>query len=270
MFLGGTFILLFVVFGLFGGLGRKSEDQCRIFPDNKPNQIIIYIEYPQGTDIEKTNAITLDIENQVYEIVNDPMYQDPVTGKNVLVEAATSSQVGEGAGNPQTDAGNAAEMRIESKITATMHEFKFRQGHDSEQLRKRIPERLKGRYPGVSISGEKDPTGPPAGYPINIELEGKDYDELIATAELMRNFINQRNIPGIDELKIDVNKGKPAMEIFVDREKAGGLGVAAGQVGRQLRRCCFWRKSRYLQGRWRGLRHQCSFRRRPRNQKCAV
>jgi len=124
-----------------------------------------------------------------------------------------------------------------------MHEFKFRQGHDSEQLRKRIQERLKGRYPGVSISVEKDPTGPPAGYPINIELEGKDYDELIATAELMRNFINQRNIPGIDELKIDVNKGQPAMEIFVDREKAGGLGVAAGQVGRQLRRAVFGEKA---------------------------
>jgi len=231
-----------VVFGLFGASVGSQRTSVEFFPDNKPNQIIIYIEYPQGTDIEKTNAITLDIENQVYEIVNDPMYQDPVTGKNVLVEAAVS-QVGEGAGNPQTDAGNAAEMPHRGKITATMHEFKFRQGHDSEQLRKRIQERLKGRYPGVSISVEKDPTGPPAGYPINIELEGKDYDELIATAELMRNFINQRNIPGIDELKIDVNKGKPAMEIFVDREKAGGLGVAAGQVGRQLRRAVFGEKA---------------------------
>lgn len=242
LFFGGTFILLFVVFGLFGASVGSQRTSVEFFPDNKPNQIIIYIEYPQGTDIEKTNAITLDIENQVYEIVNDPMYQDPVTGKNVLVEAAVS-QVGEGAGNPQTDAGNAAEMPHRGKITATMHEFKFRQGHDSEQLRKRIQERLKGRYPGVSISVEKDPTGPPAGYPINIELEGKDYDELIATAELMRNFINQRNIPGIDELKIDVNKGKPAMEIFVDREKAGGLGVAAGQVGRQLRRAVFGEKA---------------------------
>ena len=149
----GTFILLFVVFGLFGASVGSQRTSVEFFPDNKPNQIIIYIEYPQGTDIEKTNAITLDIENQVYEIVNDPMYQDPVTGKNVLVEAAVS-QVGEGAGNPQTDAGNAAEMPHRGKITATMR-FKFRQGHDSEQLRKRIQERLKGRYPGVSISMKK-------------------------------------------------------------------------------------------------------------------
>ena len=242
LFFGTTFLLLFVVFGLFGASIGSQRTSVEFFPDNKPNQIVIYIEYPQGTDIEKTNAITLDIEKEVYDIINDPMYQDAETGKSVLVEAAVS-QVGEGAGNPQTDAGNTAEMPHRGKITATMHEFKFRQGHDSEILRKRIQEQLKGRYPGVSISVEKDPTGPPAGYPINIELEGDDYDELIATAELMRNFINQKNIQGIDELKIDVNKGKPAMEIFVDREKAGGLGVAAGQVGRQLRRAVFGEKA---------------------------
>lgn len=242
IFFGTTFLLLFVVFGLFGASIGSQRTSVEFFPDNKPNQIIIYIEYPQGTDIEKTNAITLDIENQVYDVINDPMYRDAQSGENVLVEAAVS-QVGEGAGNPQTDAGNTAEMPHRGKITATMHEFKFRQGHDSEVLRKSIQERLKGRYPGVSISVEKDPTGPPAGYPINIELEGDDYDELIATAELMRNFINQKNIQGIDELKIDVNKGKPAMEIFVDRQKAGGLGVAAGQVGRQLRRAVFGEKA---------------------------
>jgi hypothetical protein len=33
--------------------------------------------------------------------------------------------------------------------------------------------------PGVSISVEKDQAGPPAGYPINIEITGKDYTELI-------------------------------------------------------------------------------------------
>ncbi len=242
LFFGSTFFLLFIVFGLFGASVGSQRTSVEFFPDNTPNQIVIYIEYPQGTDIEKTNAITLEIEEQVYQVINDPMYLDPKSKKNVLVEAAVS-QVGEGAGNPQADGGNTAEMPHKGKITATMREFKFRQGHDSELLRKRIQERLKGLFPGVSISVEKDPTGPPAGYPINIELEGDNYEDLIAAAELMRNFINQKNIQGIDELKIDVNKGKPAMEIFVDRKKAGGLGVAAGQVGRQLRRAVFGEKA---------------------------
>jgi len=124
-----------------------------------------------------------------------------------------------------------------------MREYKFRKGKDSEELRKKVQESLKGIYPGVSISVEKDPVGPPAGYPINIEIEGGDYDQLIQIAERMRNYINSKNIPGIDELKIDVNKGKPAMQVQVDRTKAGELGVAAGQVGNQLRRSIFGEKA---------------------------
>jgi len=153
------------------------------------------------------------------------------------------SQVGKGASNPQTDAGSSAEMPHRGKITVSMREYKYRNGKDSEVLRERVQNALKGIYPGVAISVEKDAVGPPVGYPINIEIEGEDYDKLIATAERMKNFINTKSIAGIEELKIDVNKGKPSMEVLVDREKAGELGVSAGQVGMQLRRSLFGDKA---------------------------
>ena len=50
-----------------------------------------------------------------------------------MVES-TVSQVGEGAGNPQTDGGSSAEMPHKGKITASMREYKFRNGEDSEVL----------------------------------------------------------------------------------------------------------------------------------------
>jgi multidrug efflux pump subunit AcrB len=239
-YFGSTVLLLlsaFVFFGMSVGAGRTNIE---FFPNNTPNQIIVYIEYPQGTDIEKTNTITKDIEKRVAEVLNAPEQLD--NGYNFLVEASVS-QVGEGAGNPQTDGGSSAEMPHRGKITASMREFKYRRGMDTEVLRKQVQETLKGVYPGVAISVEKDENGPPAGYPINIELEGPDYDALIVAAEKMRNFINTKNIPGIAELKIDVNKGKPAMIVRVDREKAGTLGVAVGQVGMQLRRSLFGEKA---------------------------
>ncbi len=239
-YFGSTVLLLlsaFMFFGMSVGAGRTNIE---FFPNNTPNQIIVYIEYPQGTDIEKTNTITKDIEKRVAEVLNAPEQLD--NGYNFLVEASVS-QVGEGAGNPQTDGGSSAEMPHRGKITASMREFKYRRGMDTEVLRKQVQETLKGVYPGVAISVEKDENGPPAGYPINIELEGPDYDALIVAAEKMRNFINTKNIPGIAELKIDVNKGKPAMIVRVDREKAGTLGVAVGQVGMQLRRSLFGEKA---------------------------
>ncbi|WP_369384996.1 efflux RND transporter permease subunit [Jejuia pallidilutea] len=236
----GTFLLLIISFVAFGISLATQRTKVEFFPDNKPNQIIVYIEYPEGTDIEKTNAITKEIEKRVFDVLNQDEYVDD--GYNFLVESAVS-QVGEGAGNAQTDMGSAAETPHKAKITASMREYKYRRGKDSELLRQKVQEALVGIYPGVLISVEKDVNGPPAGSPINIEIEGDDYNELIATAENMREFINTKNIPGIDELKIDVNKDKPTMRVTVDREKAGELGVSASQVGQQLRNSIFGTKA---------------------------
>ena len=236
----GSLILFFLAFGSFGASVASQRTKIEFFPDNKPNQIIVYIEYPEGTDIAKTNKITSEIEAKVYDILHDDEYI--ADGQNFLVESSVS-QVGEGAGNPQTDGGSAAEMPHKGKITASMREYKFRKKKDSEDLRKKVQEALTGIYPGVLISVEKDANGPPAGAPVNIEIEGDDYDELINVAERMREFINSKNISAIDELKIDVNKGKPGMQVIVDREKAGELGLSTGQVGQQLRNSLFGAKA---------------------------
>jgi multidrug efflux pump len=236
----GTFILLIVAFMGFGASVGSQRTKIEFFPDNKPNQIIVYIEYPEGTDIDKTNQITKEIEQKVYGVLNQDMYTDG--DYNFLVES-TVSQVGEGAGNPQTDGGSSAEMPHKGKITASMREYKYRRGEDSEILRQKVQAALVGIYPGVLISVEKDANGPPAGSPINIELNGKNYEELIFTAERMRDYLNTQSISGVDELKIDVNKSKPGMQVLVDRKKAGELGVSTGQVGQQLRAAIFGNKA---------------------------
>ena len=235
-FVFGTVLMLIFSFVLVG----ISQPKVEFFPDNQPTQIIIYIEYPQGTDIAKTDEITKSIEQLVIKTVNQPKYIDD--GYNFMVESLVS-QVGAGAGNPQTEGGSEAEMPHRGKITATMREFKFRRGLSSENLRREIQQALAGTFAGVSISVEKDQAGPPLGYPINIEVMGDNYGDLIEVSERMRNFIINMNIPGIEELKVDVNRNKPGMRIAVDRQKAGELGVSAGQIGFQLRQSLFGEKA---------------------------
>lgn len=235
-----TFVLLIFAFIGFGASIGSQRTKIEFFPDNIPNQIIVYVEYPQGTDIEKTNRIMKDLEERVNKIVNSSEYMD---GKHNFLVESSIAQVGAGSGNPQTDGGSTAEMPHRGKIVASMREFKYRRGANSRDLQKKVTEALKGVYPGLSISVEKDAAGPPVGAPINIELEGKDYTELINTAEKMRDFINSKSIAGIDELKIDVNKSKPIMLVDVDRKKAGELGVSASQVGEQLRNSIFGAKA---------------------------
>ncbi|MBC2838422.1 efflux RND transporter permease subunit [Robiginitalea sp. SC105] len=237
---GTMFLLLLAAFVAFGASLATQRTKVEFFPDNTPNEIYVYIEYPQGTSIEKTNEMTQAIEQRVYSLVDSDAYMKGE--RNVLLES-TVSQVGRGAENPFTEGGTAAEMPHRGKITLSMREYKYREGKDTEELRLKIQQALEGIFPGVEISVEKDAVGPPAGYPINVELEGQNYDTLINLAERMRTFINGKGIEGIEELKIDVNKSKPSMEVVVDREKAGELGVAVGQVGNQLRRSIFGDKA---------------------------
>ena len=235
-----TFVLLFLAFMGFGSSVSSQRTKVEFFPDPIPNQIIAYVEYPQGTDIEKTNTIMKDIEKRFSKIINSSEYLDG--DYNFLVENSIG-QVGAGSGNPQTDGGSTAEMPHRGKVVATMREFKYRRGADSQKLFEEVTEALKGIYPGITISVEKDQAGPPQGSPINIELKGDNYDELIRTAERMRDFITSKSIAEVDQLKIDVNKSKPIMLVDVDRKKAGELGVSASQVGQQLRNSIFGAKA---------------------------
>ena len=169
LFLIGTFLLFITSIVLMGIFPPKIE----FFPDNEPQQILVYLEYPEGTDIEKTNETLLQIESEIYEVINNPKYLDG--DYNFLVESAIS-QVGEGAGNPETDAGGTGEIPHKALITMTMREFKYRRGMSSEELRKDVQLELIGRFPGIAISVEKDTQGPPGGYPVNIEIYGDDYE----------------------------------------------------------------------------------------------
>ena len=198
------------------------------------------MEYPEGTAINKTNLTAKKIEKEVFKVIERPKFSD---GKvNFLVESNVS-QVGEGAGNPETDNGNTNEMPNKAKITLSMKEYKFRNGISSEELRMEIQKQLIGKFPGISLSVEKDAKGPPAGYPITIEITGNDYLRLINTAKKMKDFLNKENINGVEELKIDVNKNKPGLKLIVDRKKAGELGISASQIGQVLRTSLFGSKA---------------------------
>ena len=229
--LAGIIGMLFLSVGLLNVFPRK----VLFFPDNIPRQVITYIEYPQGTDIEKTNKATLFVEKQVIDIMKK--YIDPKTNKNFLAESIVS-QVGVGAGNPNVDAGSANETPFKGKVTVNFSEFKFRNGVNTSDVLDEIRARVKG-IPGATVTVEKDANGPPAGYPISIQLTGSDYDKMLREADKMIAFIEAKKIPGIERLNVDVNKQSPELEVKVDRVNAGSLGVSTGQLGFNLRRSVY-------------------------------
>ena len=240
--LGGIIAMLFLSFILLGIFPRK----VLFFPDNIPNQAIVYIEYPQGTDIEKTNKATLFVEKQVINILSKYI-DEKNPNENYLAESIVS-QVGVGAGNPNVDAGSASETPFKGKVTVNFSEFKFRRGVNTSDVLEEIRSKVKG-IAGAIVTVEKDSNGPPAGYPISIQLTGSNYDQMLVEADKMMAFINSKNIPGIEKLSVDVNKQSPELEVIVDRVNAGSTGVSTGQLGFNLRRSVYGQEiSTYKEG----------------------
>jgi len=88
---------------------------------------------------------------------------------------------------------------------------------------------------GAKIFVEKDDQGPPVGYPINVEVAGDDFEKLLIQANRVKQMLDEDRIAGVEELKLDLDQGKPEMLINIDRDKVRRFGLSTNQVARALR-----------------------------------
>jgi multidrug efflux pump subunit AcrB len=225
LFIGGAFglfavaVLLMVYF----------PPNILFFPDTEAKQVYVYLEYPIGTAIEETNKTSKKIEQDIAEYLKK--YE--TDGKNFLVNSIIG-QVGEGTSDPSKGQQEGGKTPNKARITVDFVKFQDRQGVSTEQVLKDIRSLLQN-YPGISIVVDKPKDGPPTGAPINIEISGDDYEKIIHTGNALKTFIQSSNVRGIEELKLDVDQGKPELIVSVDRQKARRLGVSTAQIGNTLR-----------------------------------
>jgi len=222
--LAGTFGLLILAVALMATFPPK----ILFFPNTDAKQIFVFIEYPIGTDIEETNLISMEIEKDI----EDYLKKYEVNGKNFLITSVIG-QVGEGTSDPSRGQ-EGGKSPNKARITIDFVKYQDRQGVNTETVLKDIRNLLQG-YPGVRIVVDKPADGPPTGAPINIEVKGDDYDLILDTDNRLKSFINNSNIGGIEELKLDIDQGKPELLVSVDRQKARRLGISTGQIGANLR-----------------------------------
>jgi multidrug efflux pump subunit AcrB len=124
-------------------------------------------------------------------------------------------------------------------VTINFVDFEERGGVSTFDIKDQLEHDLVGLYPGILVSVEKQNEGPPVGKPINLEVSGKDFAELLVLTDTIRSVINSRNIPGIEGLKIDLDVGKPELIINIDRDKARRFGLSTGQIGDAVRTSIF-------------------------------
>jgi multidrug efflux pump len=238
-FFFGTAGLMVVAFVLLGAFPPKVE----FFPSNEPQYLNIFITKPIGTDIEETNRITREIESLVLEVMNEERFQrpNPETGEmEAYIANSIIGQVGNGTSDPQ-EGPSLGNTPHKARIAVNFVKFQERRGQSTRDVLRSVRERLSG-YPDAEIIVTKNSDGPPQGPPINIEIRGDDYDDVLVTANSMRQYLRELDFEGVEELKIDVDKRKPELPITIDREKARRYGLSTQNIGYTIRTALFGRE----------------------------
>lgn len=249
----GTIGMLFLSFVLLGVFPPKTL----FFPINQPQYVNVFIEKPIGTDILETDATTRAIEARVFSLLSDPKYNAPVVDTlpdgtirqdtvNFLVSSVIA-QVGEGTSDPAAGPSLAATPH-KGRVQVSFVKYADRRGINTIDVMNDIRDAVRG-VPGVTVVVDKDAAGPPAGKPVNIEVKGADVNGLIAEGERLRQFLIKQHIPGVEELKLDVELGKPEMPVDIDRAKARRYNVSTYAIGDALRTALYGREvSTYKEG----------------------
>ena len=208
LFFGGMFGLLFLSLALLAIRAPK----VLFFPDNQPQLVNVFVEFPIGTDIEVL---------------------EPYGG---ILESVIT-QVGEGTGDP-TEGPSQQATPHKSKITIGFVDYIFRQGINTNEAMEVIRD-LVVKYPGVLITVDKQRNGPPVGKAVNIEFVGENYEQLIAVVNETKDYLESNSIPGVEELKTDLSLGSPEVVLQIDREKARRFGLSTSSIATELRTSLF-------------------------------
>lgn len=269
---GGTFGMLILSFILFGMFPTKVE----FFPDNQPNYINIFIEHPMGTDIAVTNKTTQDVKALIDDVLNEEIQNVDIPETDINEKAAglgatyafndvysldkkkneegevyydtvklissIIEQVGKGTSDPMAGP-SFGETPHKSRITVSFCEFSHRKGINTSFIKQKVEEKLanwEGNIADLKITVDKEPNGPPQKPPVYIEVTGSEnYSDLVDAATSIKQYLNAKNVEGVQKIDTDVKTSKAEFKVIFDRTKIRTSGMSYGQVASTVRTALF-------------------------------
>lgn len=221
----GLLVVVFMVTAL-------RSPQVVFFPKADPNFVYVYATLPVGTKPAATDSVARIIEERVYSVIGND---------NPIVESVITN-VAVGANESQDD---RSPYSHKAKVGIGFVEYAKRNGQSTAQYLDQIREATKG-IPGVEIAVDQEQNGPPTAKPINIEISGEKFEDLIVASIDLKRYLDSLSIPGVEEIKTDLQLNKPEILIEIDRERANREGITTAQIGSELNAAVLGREiSRY-------------------------
>jgi multidrug efflux pump subunit AcrB len=194
-----------------------------LFPRVDAGQFQLRVRAPAGTQLERTEEIVRDVDQEIRREVGDehvkmtlanvgnPPWSYPVNGvyvwnsgpqEAVLLVALTPGK------RPSID---AIQERLRKTLAAKWPEVKF-------------------SFESGDIISQVMNFGAPT--PINVTISGNDLHATRAFAGQILDALSK--LPPLRDVQIPQALDYPTLEVNIDRERAGQLGVTVDQVGRSI------------------------------------
>ena len=193
-------VLLFASIASFGLFGQGTE----FFPTADPSRADVTIKAAIGTNLDTSDALAKQAEEIVapYEDVNYAI-----------------TNVGSAGGNSMSGGGQGTHL---ATVSMDFKDFKDR-SRPSPEIINEVREKALKIIKGAEVRVEEEEHGPPTGEPVNLEITGPNLEVLGRLTEQIRALIE--SVPGLTDLKDNYDKGKPEVQVNVDKEKAALLGL---------------------------------------------
>ncbi len=204
---GMTFVGSCAAFG-------QADLGVEFFPDSTPDRFQVGVELPDGARLEETE--------QILDRISEPLDADPSLVEAWIIDAGVKAG---------QDMGGSGKAPHYGKVTVDLVDVEDQKTDPLEFMQK-----MREAYqdvPGATIVLSREKMGPPAGAPVNVEIVGED---LRVLAEIARKIKEQvRGMPGIIDLRDDLELSRPEIHVVVDRERAAIAGVDTRGIAQTVR-----------------------------------
>lgn len=203
---------------LYGKLGLGVE----FFPDTDPDRAYVTLRLPQGTNIEETDRLA-----RLAEMLIEP-YRDEI--QYVVVNSG-------GAGGGFSFGSQSSGPHI-ANLTILFLDYEDRPRPAADvvaDIRRDL-----GEITGAEVTVYTEDAGPPTGAPVTVQISGPDFRTLERISEEAR--ITVMDVPGLVNLRTDLEAARPEIAFQVDRRRAMMLGVTSAEIGDFLKTAIFGRR----------------------------
>jgi multidrug efflux pump len=215
----GLFVVAIIFFAI-------RSPKVVFFPQGDPNFVYVYVKLPSGTDPARTNQVMLQVEKKVNDVLGD---------SNKLVKSIITN-VTKQTTDPQDQ--DQSEYPNRGKVAISFVGYVDRDGKSTTDYLTAL-QNLRWNIPGADITVSPEQSGPPVSKPINIEISGDKFEELVSNSIRLKRFLEEQKIGGISNLKSDFEDNKPEIVFNIDRERANREGISTATIAGEIRNAVF-------------------------------